>query len=57
MMRILLLCHVFNGLSQRVHAELREAGHEVSVELDISDQVTAEAVDLFRLDLLFAPLL
>ena len=56
-MRILLLCHAFNSLSQRVHAELRAAGHEVSVELDISDEVTAEAVALFQPDALVAPFL
>src|SRR6056297_3488227 len=56
-MRILLLCHAFNSLSQRVHAELRAAGHEVSVELDISDPVTAEAVELFKPDVLVAPFL
>jgi len=54
-MRILLLCHAFNSLSQRVHAELRAAGHEVSVELDISDEVTSEAVALFKPDVLVAP--
>ena len=56
-MRLLLLCHAFNSLSQRVHAELRAAGHEVSVELDISDEVTAEAVALFKPDVLVAPFL
>ena len=56
-MRILLLCHAFNSLSQRVHAELRAAGHEVSVELDISDEVTIEAVALFKPDVLVAPFL
>ncbi|MEE4297085.1 MAG: hydrogenase maturation protein [Wenzhouxiangella sp.] len=56
-MRILLLCHAFNSLSQRVHAELREAGHEVSVELDISDEVTVQSVDLFKPDVLVAPFL
>lgn len=56
-MRILLLCHAFNSLSQRVHAELRAAGHEVSVELDISDEVTAEAVALFQPDAVVAPFL
>ncbi len=56
-MRILLLCHAFNSLSQRVHAELRAAGHEVSVELDISDEVTAEAVKLFQPDAVVAPFL
>ncbi|MFW6342908.1 MAG: enoyl-CoA hydratase-related protein [Halothiobacillaceae bacterium] len=56
-MRILLLCHAFNSLSQRVHAELRAAGHEVSVELDISDEVTVEAVALFQPDVVVAPFL
>ena len=56
-MRLLLLCHAFNSLTQRVHAELRAAGHEVSVELDISDEVTAEAVALFQPDAVVAPFL
>jgi putative two-component system hydrogenase maturation factor HypX/HoxX len=56
-MRILLLCHSFNSLSQRVHAELRAAGHEVSVELDIGDDVTREAVALFEPDAVVAPFL
>ncbi len=56
-MRLLLLCHAFNSLSQRVHAELRAAGHEVSVELDISDEVTVEAVALFKPDAVVAPFL
>uniref|UniRef100_UPI000D360A01 enoyl-CoA hydratase-related protein n=1 Tax=unclassified Variovorax TaxID=663243 RepID=UPI000D360A01 len=56
-LRILLLCHAFNGLSQRLFVELGARGHEVSVELDISDAVTAEAVALFAPDLLIAPYL
>ena len=56
-MRILILCHAFNSLSQRVFAELERAGHEVSVELDISDAVTREAVTLFRPDAIVAPFL
>ncbi|MBQ0957477.1 hydrogenase maturation protein [Ideonella sp. 4Y11] len=56
-MRILLLCHAFNGLSQRLHTALREAGHWVTVELDIADSVTDEAVRLARPDLLIAPFL
>lgn len=56
-MRILLLCHSFNSLSQRVHAELRAAGHDVSVELDIGDEVTREALALFEPDALVAPFL
>ncbi|MEI6559580.1 MAG: enoyl-CoA hydratase-related protein [Rhodospirillaceae bacterium] len=56
-MRILLLCHGFNSLSQRLFVELRERGHQVSVEFDINDAVTAEAVALFRPDVLVAPFL
>ena len=56
-MRILILCHAFNSLSQRVFAELERAGHEVSVELDISDEVTREAVSLFGPDAVVAPFL
>lgn len=56
-LRILLLCHSFNSLSQRLFAELRAAGHALSVELDIADSVTEEAVALFRPDLVLAPFL
>ncbi len=56
-MRILLLCHTFNSLSQRIYAELAERGHELSVELDINDPATIEAVDLFQPDLIVAPYL
>lgn len=56
-MRILLLCHTFNSLSQRLHVELRRAGHAVSVELDIHDDLTREAVALFMPDLVIAPFL
>ncbi|MCO6184622.1 enoyl-CoA hydratase-related protein [Rhizobium sp. L1K21] len=56
-MRILLLCHSFNSLSQRLHVDLRELGHMVSVELDIHDDLTREAVALFQPDLIIAPFL
>ena len=56
-LRILLLTHAFNALSQRLFIELGEAGHEVSVELDIADAVTEEAVALWRADLVIAPYL
>ena len=56
-LRILLLCHSFNSLTQRLFAELRAAGHTLSVELDIADSVTEEAVALFRPDLMLAPFL
>jgi len=56
-MRILLLTHSFNSLAQRLFAELRALGHPLSVEYDISDAVTEEAVALFRPDLILAPFL
>jgi len=56
-MRILLLAHSFNSLTQRLHVELTEHGHEVSVELDVNDGVTREAVELFRPQVVIAPFL
>ncbi len=56
-MRILLLTHSFNSLCQRLFVELEAAGHQVSVEFDINDAVTEEAVSLFRPDCLVAPFL
>jgi putative two-component system hydrogenase maturation factor HypX/HoxX len=56
-MRILFLCHSFNSLSQRLFIELTQVGHEVSVEFDIHDAVTEEAVALYRPDLIVAPFL
>ncbi len=56
-MRILLLVHAFNSLSQRLYIELTRDGHELSVEFDIHDSITHEAVDLFRPDLILAPFL
>ncbi|HVO91065.1 MAG TPA: hydrogenase maturation protein [Casimicrobiaceae bacterium] len=56
-MRILLLTHAFNSLTQRIFVELRELGHEVSIEFDVNDQVTEEAVRLYAPDLVIAPFL
>ncbi len=56
-MRILFLTHAFNSLAQRLLDELTRAGHEVSVELDINDSVTEEAVALWRPELIVAPFL
>ena len=56
-MRILLLTHAFNSLTQRIDAELRALGHVVSIEFDIADSVTEEAVALFAPDVLIAPYL
>jgi putative two-component system hydrogenase maturation factor HypX/HoxX len=54
-MRILLLTRSFNSLTQRLFVALRADGHEVSVEFDIADSVTEEAVALFRPDVVIAP--
>ena len=56
-MRILLLTHAFNSLTQRLGAELQERGHEISIEFDIADSVAEEAVALFRPHLIVAPYL
>jgi putative two-component system hydrogenase maturation factor HypX/HoxX len=56
-MRILLLAHSFNSLTQRLWVELTDAGHEVSLEFDVRDSVTIEAVRMFEPDLVVAPFL
>lgn len=56
-MRILLLTHAFNSLTQRLGAELQKRGHEISIEFDIADSVAEEAVALFKPDLIVAPYL
>lgn len=56
-MRILLLSHSFNSLTQRLYVLLGELGHEISVEFDINDSVTIEAVERFAPDLVIAPFL
>jgi putative two-component system hydrogenase maturation factor HypX/HoxX len=56
-MRILFITHAFNSLTQRLYVELTALGHEVSIEFDINDSVTGEAVALFRPRLILAPFL
>jgi putative two-component system protein, hydrogenase maturation factor HypX/HoxX len=56
-LRILLLCSSFNGLTQRAWLELRRAGHDVSVELALSERVMVEAVQLAKPDLVICPFL
>ena len=56
-MRILFLTHAFNSLTQRLFVVLRDQGHDVSVEFDINDAVSLEAVELFEPDLIIAPFL
>jgi len=56
-LKLLLLTHAFNSLAQRLFVELRADGHAVSVELDIADAVTEEAVALWQPDVVIAPFL
>ncbi|HTO46099.1 MAG TPA: hydrogenase maturation protein [Burkholderiales bacterium] len=56
-MRILFLTHAFNSLAQRLYVELVARGHEVSIEFDVNDRVTEEAVRLADPDLVVAPFL
>lgn len=56
-MKILFVTHSFNSLAQRLYCELTARDHCVSIEFDISDSVTEEAVALFKPDLLIAPFL
>ena len=56
-MRILLLCSAFNGLSQRAWVELRQAGHEVQVQLATDTDVVRAAVTAMDPDLVICPFL
>ncbi|RSS76747.1 formyltransferase family protein, partial [Streptomyces sp. WAC06614] len=56
-MHILLVASAFNSLTQRVHAELRDRGHQVAVELAVPGTDLVAAVDRHDPDLLIAPML
>jgi putative two-component system protein, hydrogenase maturation factor HypX/HoxX len=56
-MRILLVASGYNSMTQRVHAELADRGHEVSVELALGDEVLRDGVRRFDPDLVIAPML
>jgi putative two-component system protein, hydrogenase maturation factor HypX/HoxX len=56
-MKILLICTAYNGLTQRAHLELAARGHDVFVELAISDARMIEAVALARPDIVICPFL
>ncbi|MDQ7005445.1 MAG: hydrogenase maturation protein [Ghiorsea sp.] len=56
-MRILLLTHAFNSLTQRLFVALQQDKHEVTIEFDINDETAQEAIDLFQPDLIVAPYL
>jgi len=55
--RILFLTRSFNSLSQRLYLDLTALGHQVSVELDIAEAVSVEAVALYQPALIVAPYL
>jgi putative two-component system protein, hydrogenase maturation factor HypX/HoxX len=56
-MKILLLCSGFNGLTQRAWLELRAAGHDVTVELAVSEDVVITAAAHFDPELIICPFL
>jgi putative two-component system protein, hydrogenase maturation factor HypX/HoxX len=56
-MQILLMASAYNSLTQRVHAELADRGHQVAVELALGDQVMRRAVRRHGPDLVIAPML
>ncbi|MGW4870642.1 enoyl-CoA hydratase-related protein [Streptomyces chartreusis] len=56
-MQILLVASAFNSLTQRVHAELRDRGHQVAVELALPDRSLTEAVRRHAPQLVVAPML
>ncbi|MEV6784691.1 enoyl-CoA hydratase-related protein [Streptomyces sp. NPDC051098] len=56
-MHILLMASAFNSLTQRVHAELRDRGHSVVVELALHDTSFRDAVDRHHPELVVAPML
>ncbi|MET9608511.1 hydrogenase maturation protein [Streptomyces sp. NPDC006512] len=56
-MYVLLVASAFNSLTQRVHAELRDHGHRVAVELALPHVSLADAVRRHDPDLVLAPML
>ncbi|WP_369032857.1 MULTISPECIES: enoyl-CoA hydratase-related protein [Streptomyces] len=56
-MHILILASAFNSLTQRAHAELRDRGHTVAVELALPGSPLPEAVRRHEPDLIVAPML
>lgn len=56
-MKVLLLCSSFNGLSQRAWTELRQAGHDVRVQLTAAPATVIAAVAGFDPDIVICPFL
>jgi putative two-component system hydrogenase maturation factor HypX/HoxX len=55
--RILFVASAYNSLCQRIHVELLDRGHEISIELATSELAMVEAVELYQPDLILAPML
>jgi putative two-component system hydrogenase maturation factor HypX/HoxX len=56
-MRVLLISSSYNGLCQRVHVELDNLGHDISVTLALSADDVRKAVNMFQPDLIICPFL
>lgn len=56
-MKILLLSSAYNSLTQRVHIELVQRGHSVSIEIALDGRRMLEGVELFNPDLIICPYL
>ena len=56
-MRILLVASAYNSMTQRVHTELADRDHEVSIELALGDELLRDGVRRFDPDLVIAPML
>jgi putative two-component system protein, hydrogenase maturation factor HypX/HoxX len=56
-MKVLLLSSAYNGLTQRVHVELLQREHTVSIEVAINEQTMLEGVQLFQPDIIICPFL
>ncbi len=56
-MKILLLSSAYNGLTQRVHVELLQRQHTVSIEVAINERTMLEGVQLFNPDIIICPFL
>ena len=56
-MQILLIASAYNSMTQRVHAELADRGHEVAVELALGDEQMRAGVRRHNPDLVIAPML
>jgi putative two-component system protein, hydrogenase maturation factor HypX/HoxX len=56
-MQILLIASAYNSMTQRVHAELADRGHDVAVELALEDEQMRAGVRRYNPDLVIAPML